>query len=457
VPRLQGAAVSPRGENAPLTRQWGTNNQRQQKLWKLPEVWAVLFPRLYEELALLPGQLAPRQQNHLVHLASHMPFATATKMMEALLDVHVSKESARRVAERMGQALEQAQTEAADTPFAEEHGSSLDCPRLVMSADGAMIGLQTGEWVEVRTLVIGEPSPEEKKKKAWKPEPRVENLSSFSRLVDAEGFAHLAEVEMRRRKVLAAEQVCAVMDGAEWLQEFTDLHRGDAVRILDFAHAADHLSALLEGLGKEGYCLVPKMRERCLHVLKHRGPGWILKRLEQLPPELLARDGIREHVGYLCKREAQMQYPVFLKERWPIGSGMVESANKLVVEARLKGAGMRWARTNVNSMLTLRNGVCSDRWHATWQEAETALSQQRIRHRQHVAQQRVQTHLLRHNPLLLTSPSLPPPPSPISEPPLPPLVPAQTLPGSSRPSAHHPWRRPLKPGRMVAQKDVAKM
>jgi len=80
-----------------------------------------IFSPLDEELALLPGQLAPRQQNHLAHLSSHMPFATATKMMETLLDVHISKESARRMAERMGHALEDAQTEAANAPIAEEH------------------------------------------------------------------------------------------------------------------------------------------------------------------------------------------------------------------------------------------------------------------------------------------------------------------------------------------------
>ena len=32
-----------------------------------------------------------------------------------------------------------------------------------------------------------------------------------------------------------------------------------------------------------------------------------------------------------------MQYPTFLAAGWPIGNGAVESGNKLVVEARLKG------------------------------------------------------------------------------------------------------------------------
>ncbi|WP_268886734.1 hypothetical protein [Ktedonospora formicarum] len=40
-----------------------------------------------------------------------------------------------------------------------------------------------------------------------------------------------------------------------------------------------------------------------------------------------------------------------------------------MIQARLKGSGMRWRRANVNPMLTLRNGVCNQRWLETWQTA----------------------------------------------------------------------------------------
>jgi hypothetical protein len=48
---------------------------------------------------------------------------------------------------------------------------------------------------------------------------------------------------------------------------------------------------------------------------------------------------------------------------------MLESANKLVVEARLKGAGMHWSRASVNPLLALRNAVCNDRWAEAWQQS----------------------------------------------------------------------------------------
>src|SRR5260221_14162840 len=78
---------------------------------------------------------------------------------------------------------------------------------------------------------------------------------------------------------------------------------------------------------------------------------------------------VAETLSYLEKRTAQMQYPAFQAEGWPIGSGMVESANKGVVEARLKGAGMHWSRLSVNPLLALRNAVCNDRLAEAWEQS----------------------------------------------------------------------------------------
>jgi hypothetical protein len=58
---------------------------------------------------------------------------------------------------------------------------------------------------------------------------------------------------------------------------------------------------------------------------------------------------MQEKLAYLHKREAHMHYPSYQEAGWPIGSGSVESANKLVVEARLKGAGMRLPPTERES------------------------------------------------------------------------------------------------------------
>jgi hypothetical protein len=96
---------------------------------------------------------------------------------------------------------------------------------------------------------------------------------------------------------------------------------------------------------------------------------------------------MQENLAYLQKREAHMQYPTYQQAGWPIGSGSVESANKLVVEARLKGAGMRWERQNVNPLLVLRNAVCNRQWHETWATSVAHRRALRTSHRQAESQQ----------------------------------------------------------------------
>ena len=69
----------------------------------------------------------------------------------------------------------------------------------------------------------------------------------------------------------------------------------------------------------------------------------------------------------------QIRYAEFQAQGYPIGSGAVESANKLVVEARLKGSGMHWARAHADPMLELRTVVCSDRWEEVWPQISQRL------------------------------------------------------------------------------------
>src|SRR3989304_1128071 len=90
-----------------------------------------------------------------------------------------------------------------------------------------------------------------------------------------------------------------------------------------------------------------------------------LRALTQAHPDL---PELADHLAYLAKREAQMQYPAFQAAGWPIGSGAVESGNRVrvVVEARVKGSGMHWARSHIDPILALRNIVCNDRWEEAW-------------------------------------------------------------------------------------------
>ncbi len=220
--------------------------------------------------------------------------------------------------------------------------------------------------------------------------------------------------------------MAAVSDGAEWIQGFVDYHCPAALRILDFPHAAERVCQIGEVVLGSGHASLAAWRTRQLHQLKHSGPSDLVANLTSFATEHLTNELVAENLAYLEKRVPQMEYPTFQAEGWPIGSGIAESANKLVVEARLKGAGMHWARPSVNPMLALRNAVCNDRWDAAWQQSTAQIQ------RAGLVRRAVQ-------PKCVAAPE----PPPALEPALPAsAVEPQADPiAASKGAAPHPWRR----------------
>jgi hypothetical protein len=393
------------------------------------------FP-LDEELALPTGGLTPYAQECLVRVGAWLPFERTAEMLKDMLGVQVSTGQVRRVTEAAGAAYVTVQTQEADQIERAAPIAPAGSEKSVISVDGALVPLRHGEWAEVKTLVVGDVQPAVLEKGEWVVHSR--NLTYFSRLVDAEQFAHLTLVEMHRRGLENSGQIAAVMDGAEWEQGFVDYHCPQAVRILDFPHAGQRIGQIGQVLWGEGSPQASQWTIERLRQLKHQGPTAILTELSELKAQHPQVEMIAENLGYLEKRQAQMQYPDFQAQGWPIGSGIVESGNKLVVEARLKGAGMHWERQNVNPMLGLRNIVCSDRWSQEWPVIGRKLRQQtQEQHRQNRVKRR-----------LAKSPA---PPEVLLIPPvmetIEPLAETPTMledehdnSGPRKPAANHPWR-----------------
>jgi len=192
---------------------------------------------------------------------------------------------------------------------------------------------------------------------------------------------------------------------------------------LDFPHAAERVCQIGDVVLGEGTAASTSWRTEQLHQLKHDGASELLPKLRSFATAHLNVPGVSENLAYLEKRVAQMQYPNFQAQGWPIGSGVVESGNKVVVEARLKGAGMHWARASVNPMLSVRNAVCNDRWEEAWQQSSA-----RIREAGLVRRAVVPTRTAA--PEEAAQPAAPEPPAPA-------VPPAER----TKPGADHPWRQ----------------
>jgi hypothetical protein len=415
------------------------------------------FSPLDRELELLPGDLSPRALEALVLLGTWMPFARAAECLERLVQVGISSATARRQTEAAGAAYVAVQTAAVERLEQDPPPPPLGPAVQLVSADGAMVPLVQRQWAEVRTLAVGtvrrEPDAAGGLAVAGqrRGEVHARELSYFSRLVDHAAFTRQAEVELHRRGTATADVVVGVMDGAPWLQKFLDRHRPDAVRVLDFPHAVEHLTKAAEATFGGGTAVAQAWSSTQADALKHGAPSAALVALVALPVDdavqpakaRLVRD---QTFAYLEQRLGQIQYAEFIAQGYPIGSGAVESANKLLVEARLKGSGMHWERVNVNPMLALRTIVCSQRWDEAWPQI---CQQRRAAEMVRLAQRQARRRAAAQAAAALELPAAPPMPALPSPPPAP-ATSHQPLVIDGRPTAQHPWRRRFLPTRQAS-------
>jgi hypothetical protein len=370
-----------------------------------------------------------------------MPFGQAVADVAFFWGVELEETTVRRHTQAAGAAYVAEQAAELERLERERPPAPAGPAVQYLSADGAMVPLVGGEWAEVKTLAIGavevQPGPE------GRPEAQTTKLTYFSRLAAAERFTRQAYVETYQRGTETAKVVCAVQDGAEWLQGLVDVLRPDAVRILDFPHALEHVTTAAQPVLGTATPELKAWLDKQAHTLKHAANGvrQVLTAVSRLPVHLavdpIAAVEARDRtVTYFTKRLAQVDYAGFQAAGYPIGSGSTESANKIVVEARLKGSGMHWARAHVDPLVALRTVACANRWSEAWPRISARL-------RADAGQRRQTRRRVRHAPPTPVEVALPIAAAAAAQPSVPITTAARR--GKSivdgRPTAMHPWKR----------------
>jgi hypothetical protein len=242
-----------------------------------------------------------------------------------------------------------------------------------VSVDATGVGMQGegGTRTEGRMAWVGKifnprPEPGKDMPKPFPPSARYQA-----------GLMDLGELGARMRRQGAqvgmdrAEQWVALTDGGNGLDDFMEVNFPRAVRILDFYHAAEHLSDFAKIYCGSDLTTAEEMSEEWSHELKHQGGHALLATLEGL--NLRGRaDAIREAhrlvTGYVRNNLHRMDYPSYREQGWQIGSGHIEAACKTVVNQRLKQSGMRWGTDGADAVCHLRalyEGENSQ-WDAFW-------------------------------------------------------------------------------------------
>jgi hypothetical protein len=162
-------------------------------------------------------------------------------------------------------------------------------------------------------------------------------------------------------------------DGAIWNWRLIKEHYPEAVWILDFWHAAQHLSQAADaifgvGPGEEKSVWF----ERWKTALRDEPDGiaGVIRSLiyyrNRTKLSATARKELDAQLNYFRSHADKMQYADYVAAGLPIGSGVTEAGCKELIKARFCRSGMRWNRDSGAKVLQLRAIRLSDQWDSFW-------------------------------------------------------------------------------------------
>ena len=327
---------------------------------------------LDEALGLTPHQQTSIELKQVAcALAVFVPFETAVALLTRLRMPLISpsaiwnwvQEAGQHAMQRLNGELQQLAD--GQPPAAEPLDEKTATQPLLIGADGVMVpfrpenGKPKGRtrWREIKVAILARLS--QRTTRAGKLVTHLEHRRLVAVLGDMDALRPRLWLEAVRQGVCHAKVVVWLSDGGRGFWNlYAQCFARYALGILDFYHAAQNLwkgaAAWLDGRTTKARAWFEVMR----HCLRHGEPNRVLDelmaalQLEGLPAS--TRETLRQVYTYLQTHREHMDYAKFKELGLPLGSGLVESACKWLIQQRFKGVGMRWSADGFNHLLHLR-------------------------------------------------------------------------------------------------------
>jgi len=157
------------------------------------------------------------------------------------------------------------------------------------------------------------------------------------------------------------KETVIIGDGATWIRNIREEIFPDAVQILDFYHLCENVHTFAKHLYNMDESKYKPWADDICKSLKKSQTQKVLKELLPWKDKKPGNCNINLY-GYIENNLDSVDYVNYLKKGYFIGSGAVESGNKIILQRRLKQAGMRWNKESAQSLLTLVSKEESGLW-----------------------------------------------------------------------------------------------
>jgi hypothetical protein len=335
------------------------------------------YSEFFGRLVNGPGnhKLTPAATQAICRCSCQEGFERSADTLYELSGIRLSEERSRQVAEDVGadigQRLGRGETfgDWETWPWRpDETGAT--CAYISLDATGILMQGPNGAKAEGRMPNVAMIYlPAEENQGSGKPAPGKARY--VAGLLSLEELGPILRSQASQVGVHQATQCIALSDGGNGLDHFFEVNFPNCQRILDFYHAAEHLSDFAKLVHADDNVQAEELFATWRHQLRHEGGRAMLKTLLNFYVQdrsVRVQESHRCLIEYVSSNIHRMDYATYAAKGWQIGSGPVEAACKTVINQRLCQSGMRWSETGGDAICHLRALYRSDstQWKAYW-------------------------------------------------------------------------------------------
>lgn len=301
-------------------------------------------------------RMSPYCQELVCYMGQDKVFESGSETLNKLRGIQIPGKQIERISHYYGEVLEEQQNKAIEKEEEKKYDAQEHEKEHYVMVDESMALTREEKWKGVKLGRI------------FKAEDNVAIQENRNMITESTYVAHVGGHKEFKKKMEyyldALTLLIFVADGAGWIWNWVKTMYPHAIQILDFFHAKEHLCAFALDYFSE-----QTKRERWIEkqsdLLLEGKIEQVITHIQQLHIENTkmelrqARDSLVKYYQTNIKR---MRYKYFREHGWLIGSGPIESANRTVLQQRMKLSGQRWTKKGLQQIATLRSIHKSNQW-----------------------------------------------------------------------------------------------
>jgi hypothetical protein len=286
-------------------------------------------------------QISPRMEELMAYAGQLDSYEKSHEIIKEFTNVDVSTTQCYRVTDYYGEQMEKiVNKERTLTPVRKEEV-------LYVEVDGSMLLTREQSWSEVklgRFFKSGD-CIHAGSKAGW-----ISNSQYVAHLGNSKDFTKAMDNLIESHGKLS-NRLVFISDGAVWIRNWIEDAFPDAISILDYYHACEHLHLFSSNYFSD-------KQEEKIWVEKQKAllsESEVLTVIENIKTLAGQNKESQKLIAYYESNKDRMEYKSYQQIGCGIiGSGAIESAHRTVVQKRMKQSGQRWSLKGAQNMLNLR-------------------------------------------------------------------------------------------------------